>query len=130
MSTEWNEENIKEHLFTEVEVGKGGFWTRAKLDGFRLCAQGRFRFIADGKSWLYMRPLPKLVKRLIKPIELAGRWLDFGDDGMALICGFDEDCVMTSHDSFEIEALNCHAHGCQGWRDTPTSELNTSFEVL
>jgi hypothetical protein len=76
-----------------------------------------------------MRLIPKPKRRLMKPIELAGKWLDFSTDGMSLVCGFDEDYVMTSHDSFEIESLDLHDHGCQGWRDTPTSELHTSFEV-
>ena len=128
MSTEWNEDNIKAHMFTEVEVKDiGDYWTRAKLDGFRSGALAPFN--ANGSSWVYMRLIPKPVKRLMKPIELAGKWLDFVYDGMSLICGFDEDYVMTSHDSFEIESLDLHDHGCQGWRDTPTSELHTSFEV-
>ena len=128
MSTEWNEDNIREHMFTEVEVSDYiGHWTRAKIDGFREGSASPF--LSNGESWISMRLITKPTKRLMKPIELAGKWLDFVYDGMALICGFDEDFVMTSHDSFNIEELNCNAHGCQGWRDTPTSELNTSFEV-
>jgi hypothetical protein len=75
-----------------------------------------------------MRLIPK-PKRIMKHIELCGRWLDFGDDGMNLIIGYDEELIFTRDDSFDLDSLNCHDHGCQGWRDTPTSELNTSFEV-
>jgi len=128
MSTEWNEETIREHLFTEVEVKDvGEFWTRTKLEGFR--SKSTYPFVAGGSGWLHMRIIPKPAKRLMKPIELAGKWLDFGDDGMSIVCGFDDGGVTTSHDSFEIESLDLHDHGCQGWRDTPTSELNTSIEV-
>ena len=129
MSTEWNEENIREHMFTEVEVSDHGIdWSRGKLYGFSSCSPSRF--LAGGTTWNLMRLIPKPVKRLMKPIELAGRWLDFGSDGMSIVCGFDDGAVCSSHDSFEIESLDIHDHGCIGWRDTPTSELNTSFEVL
>ena len=128
MSTEWNEETIREHMFTDVDVSDNGVdWSRGKLYGFT--SRSPIRFLAGGTTWLHIRIITKPTKRLMKPIELAGRWLDFGDDGMALICVFDHSCVMTHSDMFRIEELNCHAHGCQGWRDTPTSELNTSFEV-
>jgi hypothetical protein len=128
MSTEWNEDNIKSHMFTEVEVSDNErAWSRGKLYGFT--SRTRSRFLAVGATWLHMRLIPKPKRRLMKPIELAGKWLDFGDEGMSLMCGFGDDSIETSHDSFEVEAMNCHNHGCQGWRDTPTSELNTSFEV-
>ena len=133
MSTEWTEETIRPHMFTEVEVrdrNDDSPWRKAKLRGFLSLDKTDHVFvIGTGHGCKYMRIIPKPTKRLMKPIELAGKWLDFVYDGMSLICGFDEDCVMTSHDSFNIEELNCNAHGCQGWRDTPTSELNTSFEV-
>ena len=129
MSTEWNEENIKDHLFTEVELSRErGLWYQHKLGGFYPLKYNPF--VSDrGGEYRHMRLITKPKKRLMKPIELAGKWLDFSTDGMSLVCGFDEDYVMTSHDSFEIESLDLHDHGCQGWRDTPTSELNTSFEV-
>jgi len=128
MSTEWNEENIKEHLFTVVDVSDNGIdWARTKLEGFR--SKATYPFVAEGSGWVHMRLITKPKKRLMKPIELANKWLDFSTDGMSLVCGFDDGGVTTSHDSFNIEELNCNAHGCQGWRDTPTSELNTSFEV-
>jgi hypothetical protein len=128
MSTEWNEDNIKAHMFTEVEVSDNErAWSRGKLYGFT--SRTRSRFLAVGATWLHMRLIPKPKRRLMKPIELAGRWLDFGSDGMSLVCGFDDGGVTTTHESFEIESLDLHDHGCQGWRDTPTSELNTSFEV-
>ena len=128
MSTEWNEDNIKSHMFTEVEViDNERAWSRGKLYGFT--SRTRSRFLAVGATWLHMRLIPKPKRRLMKPIELAGRWLDFGSDGMSLVCGFDDGGVTTTHESFEIESLDLHDHGCQGWRDTPTSELNTSFEV-
>jgi hypothetical protein len=130
MSTEWTEETIREHMFTEVEVqDTGDYWGRQKLIGFD--AGEDLPFIdGNGESWKNMRLIPKPKKRLMKPIELCGKWLDFGEDGLCLVCGFGgDDDVYTSHDAFDIVALNCHAHGCIGWRDTPTSELNTSFEV-
>ena len=128
MSTEWNEENIREHMFTDVEVSDNGVaWSRGKLYGFT--SRSPIRFLAGGTTWLHMRLITKPTKRLMKHIELAGRWLDFGDDGMNLIIGYDEELIFTRDDAFEVEALNCHDHGCQGWRDTPTSELNTSFEM-
>jgi len=128
MSTEWNEENIKEHLFTVVDVSDNGIdWARTKLEGFR--SKATYPFVAEGSGWVRMRLIPKKTKRLMKPIELAGKWLDFGDDGMALIIGVDYNCVMTHSDTCGIESLNCNAHNCQGWRDTPTSKINTSFEV-
>ena len=128
MSTEWNEDNIREHMFTDVDVSDNGVdWSRGKLYGFT--SRSPIRFLAGGTTWVHMRIITKPTKRLMKPIELAGKWLDFVYDGMSLVCGFDEDYVMTSHDSFEIESLDLHDHGCQGWRNTPTSELHTSFEV-
>ena len=128
MSTEWTEETIREHLFTDVEVSDNGInWSRGKLYGFAPHAPNCF--LAGGTTWLHMRIITKPKKRLMKPIELANKWLDFSTDGMSLVCGFDDGGVTTSHDSFEIESLDLHDHGCQGWRDTPTSELNTSFEV-
>jgi len=129
MSTEWNEENIREHMFTEVEVSEDGeIWHIKKLNGF-LCDKYRPFVTAFGGVYGYMRLITKPTQRLMKPIELAGKWLDFGNDGMALIVGVDDNCVMTHSEMFGIESLNCHDYGCQGWRDTPTSELNTSFEV-
>ena len=87
-------------------------------------------FVSDrGGEYRHMRLIPKPTKRLMKPIELAGRWLDFGSDGMSIVCGFDDGAVCSSHDSFDVADLDIHDHGCIGWRDTPTSELNTSFEV-
>ena len=129
MSTEWNEENIREHMFTDVEMSDSGErWSKHKLGGF--CPLRHHPFVSDrGGEYRHMRLIPKPTKRLMKPIELAGRWLDFSTDGMSLVCGFDDGEVTTSHDSFEVEKLNRHHYGCIGWRDTPTSELNTSFEV-
>jgi len=129
MSTEWNEDNIREHMFTEVEVSTDGTsWFQHKLGGF--CPLKYNPFISDrGGEYRHMRLITKPKKRLMKPIELANKWLDFSTDGMSLVCGFDDGGVTTSHESFEIESLDLHDHGCQGWRDTPTSELNTSFEV-
>jgi len=128
MSTEWNEETVRPHLFTEVEVSDiGNLWSKYRLDGF--WTKTSYPFLANGTSWKLMRLIPKPTKRLMKPIELANKWLDFGDDGMAMIVGFDHDRVMMHSDMFSVEELNCHDYGCQGWRDTPTSELNTSFEV-
>jgi len=134
MSTEWTEETIRPHMFTEVEVrdrNDDSPWRKAKLRGFLSLDKTDHVFvIGTGHGCKYMRIIPKPTKRLMKPIELCGKWLDFGDDGLCLVCGFGgDDDVHTSHDAFDIVALNCHAHGCQGWRDTPTSELNTSFEV-
>jgi len=129
MSTEWNEENIREHMFTEVEVSTDGTsWFRRKLGGFCPLKYSPF-FTASGVGYRHMRLIPKPKKRLMKPIEIVGWWLDFGDDRVSLIIDCDDTFVMTRSDTFRVEELNCHAHGCQGWRDTPTSELNTSFEV-
>ena len=129
MSTEWNEDNIREHMFTEVEVSTDGTnWFKNNLGGFCPLKYSPF-FTASGVGYRHMRLITKPKKRIMKPIELAGRWLDFGDDGMALIIGVDYNCVMTHSDTCGIESLNCNAHNCQGWRDTPTSKINTSFEV-
>jgi hypothetical protein len=73
--TEWNEETIREHMFTEVEVKDiGDYWTRAKLDGFRSGALAPFN--ANGSSWVYMRLITKPKKRLMTIKELWGQ--DFG----------------------------------------------------
>jgi hypothetical protein len=72
--TEWNEETIREHMFTEVEVKDiGDYWTRAKLDGFRSGALAPFN--ANGSSWVYMRLITKPKKRLMTTKELWGKTL-------------------------------------------------------
>ena len=59
--TKWNEENIKEHLFTEVELRYdcGHEWVRGKLVGY----DGEYpdnAFIRDGGDcYGEMRPVPK-----------------------------------------------------------------------
>ena len=129
MSTEWNEDNIRGHLFTEVEVSTDGTsWFRRKLGGFCPLKYSPF-FTASGVGYRHMRLITKPTKRLMKPIELGGRWLDFGDDGVSLVIGYDDDYVYTRDHTFAIRNLNHNDDDCQGWRDTPTSELHTSFEV-
>jgi hypothetical protein len=72
--TEWTEETIREHMFTEVEVKDiGDYWTRAKLDGFRSGALAPFN--ANGSSWVYMRLITKPKKRLMTIKELWGKTL-------------------------------------------------------
>ena len=130
MSDEWNEETIRPHLFTEVEVCDDGLsWKKRKLNGFR--DRDGFPFLANGLNWKHMRLIPELTKRLMAPMELCGKWLDFGGaEGISLVTGCANDGdIHTSHDAFSIDDLNCHNHGCQGWRDTPDGELHTSFEV-
>ena len=74
MSTEWNEDNIREHLFTEVEVSDSiGHWTRTKLDGFREGSASPF--LSDGESWRHMRLITKPKKRLMTIKELWGKTL-------------------------------------------------------
>ena len=74
MSTEWTEETIREHMFTEVEVCDFiGHWTRAKLDGFREGSASPF--LSDGESWRHMRLITKPTKRLMTIKELWGKTL-------------------------------------------------------
>jgi hypothetical protein len=127
MSTEWNEDNIKAHMFTEVEVSDNERdWSRGKLYGFT--SRTRSRFLAVGATWLHMRLIPKPKRRLMKPIELAGKWLDFAEEGMTTVIEFDNKFVFSRENKYYIQALK-DSPNCQGWRDTPTSELHTSFEV-
>jgi len=54
--TEWNEDNIREHLFTEVEVRSRGEWYKQRLVGFDTAR--RERFIDENKNyWEEMRPI-------------------------------------------------------------------------
>ena len=125
----WKEENIKPHLFTEVEVcDDGESWEKRKLNGFR--SGGGFSFLADGVEWQYMRLIPEKKTRLMTPTKLAGKWLDFGDR-KALVIDCDNFAVYTRIEGeyFGVDELACGVHGCRGWRDTPDGELHTSFEV-
>ena len=127
MSTEWTEETIREHMFTEVEVSDGGeIWLKHRLDGF--WTRTSYPFLANGTSWRHMRLMPKTVMRLMKPIELWGKLLDFAEEGMTTVIEFDNKFVFSRENKYSIQALE-ESHNCQGWRDTPTSKLNTSFEV-
>ena len=80
MSTEWNEENIHEHIFTGVEVrdrDDDSHWRRAILRGFISPDKTPHPFvIGPGHAFRYMRLIPKPTKRLMKPIELCGKWLE------------------------------------------------------
>ena len=74
MSTEWNEENIKEHLFTVVDVSDNGIdWARTKLEGFR--SKATYPFVAEGSGWVHMRLITKPKKRLMTIKELWGKTL-------------------------------------------------------
>ena len=88
--TEWNEETIREHMFTEVEVKDiGDYWTRAKLDGFRSGALAPFN--ANGSSWVYMRLIPKPKKRLMTIKELWGKTLINNVGSMFVVNKADDD---------------------------------------
>ena len=127
MSTEWNEENIREHLFTEVELSNNSrAWCKIKLDGYR--KNSTHPFITGDQGWARMRLITKPKKRLMKPIELWGKLLDFAEKGMTTVIEFDNKFVFSRENKYSIQALE-DSPNCQGWRDTPTSELNTSFEV-
>jgi len=74
MSTEWTEETIREHMFTEVEVSDiGNLWSKHRLDGF--WTKTSYPFLANGTSWQYMRLIPKPKKRLMTIKELWGKTL-------------------------------------------------------
>ena len=74
MSTEWNEDNIREHMFTDVDVSDNGVdWSRGKLYGFT--SRSPIRFLAGGTTWLHMRLMPKPKKRLMTIKELWGKTL-------------------------------------------------------
>ena len=75
MSTEWNEENIKEHLFTEVELSRErGLWYQHKLGGFYPLKYNPF--ISDrGGEYRHMRLITKPKKRLMTIKELWGKTL-------------------------------------------------------
>jgi hypothetical protein len=75
MSTEWNEETIYEHMFTEVELSTGGdTWFQHKLGGF--CPIKYNPFISDrGGEYRHMRLITKPKKRLMTIKELWGKTL-------------------------------------------------------
>ena len=68
MSTEWTEETIREHLFTEVEVrdrDDESPWRRATLRGFLSLDKTDHVFVVGtGHGFEYMRliPKPKIAK--------------------------------------------------------------------
>jgi hypothetical protein len=72
--TEWTEETIREHMFTEVEVSDNGIdWSRGKLYGFT--SRSPIRFLAGGTTWLHMRLITKPKKRIMTIKELWGKTL-------------------------------------------------------
>ena len=74
MSTEWNEDNIREHLFTVVDVSDNGIdWARTKLEGFR--SKATYPFVAEGSGWVHMRLITKPKMRLMTTKELWGKTL-------------------------------------------------------
>jgi hypothetical protein len=79
MSTEWTEETIREHLFTEVEVrdrDDESPWRRATLRGFlSLDKTDHIFVIGTGHGCKYMRLITKPVKRLMTIKELWGKTL-------------------------------------------------------
>jgi len=76
MSTEWNEESIREHMFTEVEVSDDGHkWHRRHLITFDKFDHSTPFTDADRDDWRHMRLIPKPKKRLMTIKELWGKTL-------------------------------------------------------
>ena len=57
--SEWTEETIKPHFFTEVEVrdGEKKYWMRANLCGYR--HEDIYPFVTSANCFRYMRLIPK-----------------------------------------------------------------------
>jgi len=85
--SEWNEQTIRPHLFTEVEVSDDrGSWEKHKLYGFD---SDRDPFIAGGTRWRHMRPLQPIPteaelflekwkgKKITWPLRGGGYWVPF-----------------------------------------------------
>jgi hypothetical protein len=69
--TEWTEETIREHMFTEVEVSDNGHeWYRRHLIMFDKFDHSTPFTDADRDDWKYMRLIPKPKTRLMTIKEL------------------------------------------------------------
>jgi hypothetical protein len=90
MSTEWTEETIREHMFTEVEVSDiGNLWSKHRLDGF--WTKTSYPFLSNGTSWKYMRLITKPTKRLMTIKDLWGKTLINNVGSMFVVNKADDD---------------------------------------
>ena len=110
MSTEWNEDNIREHLFTVVDVSDNGIdWARTKLEGFR--SKATYPFVAEGSGWVHMRLITKPKKRLMTIKELWGKTLMNECGSMMTICNSCDGNVVDSVDGEIIPIQELHVRG-------------------
>ena len=129
MSTEWTEETIREHMFTEVELSTDGArWFRHTLCGFCPLRHNPFIISDRGPDYRHMRLIPKTVKRIMTIKELWGKTLINECGSMMTICNSCDGSVV---DSVADEIIPIQELHSRGWKLAgPDLEWSTATSLM